>query len=97
MHVKIMRYKPYEKNTMRGFLDVAVEETIVIPGCIHNENEKGTWIGMPSTKGKDGKYRDLVRFTSKDRFWAFQNAMREELVRYFRDHKEDAPQDDIPF
>lgn len=41
---------------------------LVIVGCKLIESEKGSFISFPQYLGKDGEYKDLVFFTSKDDF-----------------------------
>jgi len=98
MNVKVVRYKAYEKNTMRGFMDVVVEDSVVITGCTHHENYEGKeWVNLPSRKEQDGKYYDIVRFPSKEKYWSFQDSCRKAIKAYLIGKPEEGKQDDIPF
>ena len=97
MNVRIVRYKPFQRNTMQGFVDIEVESAIIIPGCIHHSKGGKDWVNVPSKKEKDDKYYDLVKFPNKDTYWSFQNSCKQALTEYMSQNREHGAQDDIPF
>ena len=43
-----------------GFAKITINDAICIDGIKIINGEKGLFIGMPSSKGKDNQYRDIV-------------------------------------
>jgi hypothetical protein len=56
MAVKILEYRPFEKNTLRGFLTVQTPEGWIIRDiCIHGRDQS-RWLALPAKpiKKEDG-------------------------------------------
>ncbi len=59
--MKVTRMNPYDGETKtRAFFDVETQEGILIKGFTLVEGANGLFVGLPSEKGKDGKYYDKV-------------------------------------
>ena len=61
--------KPYSgKSKTKAFIDLTLDDTLVIKGLTLVEGKNGLFLSFPSTKGKDGKYYNSVY--SLDKEWA---------------------------
>ncbi len=61
--MRIVRMNPYNgESKTRAFFDVETTEGIIIKGLTLVEGNNGLFVGVPSEKGKDGKYYDKVIF-----------------------------------
>ena len=67
--VQIIEWKPFERNTLRGFLTIALPSGMVLHDCTLHVKNGSKWIGLPSQKfeGKDGKtgYKPIVEFVDR--------------------------------
>jgi hypothetical protein len=44
----ILNFKPFEKNTLRGFFDLELPSGMILAGCaLHLKNDQW-WVGLPS-------------------------------------------------
>lgn len=63
--------KPYSGNSKtRAFIDLTLDDTLVIKGLTLVEGKEGLFLSFPSTKGKNEKYYNSVY--SMDRDWLKQ-------------------------
>lgn len=61
--------KPYSGSSKtKAFIDLALDDTLVIKGLTLVDGKEGLFLSYPSTKGKDGKYYNSVY--SLDKEWA---------------------------
>lgn len=61
--------KPYSgTSNTKAFIDLKVDDTLVIKGLTLVEGKKGLFLSFPSNKGKDGKYYNSIY--SLDKEWA---------------------------
>ena len=59
--MKISRMNPFDGSSKTvAFFDVETEEGINIKGFTLVEGTNGLFMGIPSEKGKDGKYYDRI-------------------------------------
>ena len=65
-----------------AFVDIIVDNAIVIKGFKILEGERGNWVGMPQKLGKDGKYYDQA--------FAVDREVRERIVEVILDAYERA-------
>lgn len=72
-------FKEYIKNDLRGFLDIELNNGLLLKGFKLFESDKGYWIGFPSEKGPDGKYYETVRLISKELREEFTQAIIKSL------------------
>jgi len=55
------------KNKVKGFVDIIIEDVLVIKSLKVVENKSGElFVSMPQDKGKDDKYYDQVRPLNKE-------------------------------
>jgi DNA-binding cell septation regulator SpoVG len=54
--IKCIKFKPYTKNTLRGFADLELDSGIIIHDLTLHEKDGKRWVGMParSFTGNDG-------------------------------------------
>jgi len=87
MPVEIVSYRPFEKSTLRGFATIALTSVgLEIKDCsIHSKHER-RWVNLPSRpyKNDSGKqaWSPIVRFTEKETYWKFSEAVVEALDSY---------------
>ncbi len=63
--------KPYSgTSNTKAFIDLKLDDTLVIKGLTLVEGKKGLFLSFPSTKGKDGKYYNSIY--SLDKEWLNQ-------------------------
>ncbi len=66
---------------MRAYADVVLDDLLVIKGFkILTAKSGGLFIGMPSKKGKDGKYYDQIEFKVND----FQLELRTRILEAYK-------------
>ena len=59
--------KPYNGNSKtKAFVDMELDNTLVIKGLTLVEGKNGLFLSFPSTKGKDGKYYNSVYSLDKE-------------------------------
>lgn len=82
--IKILKFKPLESNTLRGFADIAIVAwTLRINGVGIHEKVDGDkvkrWVSLPSKdyKTQDGKkkYVPVMEFADKDIYFRFANSV----------------------
>lgn len=67
--------KPYNGNSKtKAFVDLALDDTLVIKGLTLVEGKDGLFLSFPSTKGKDGKYYNSVYSLDKEWMKLLQDA-----------------------
>lgn len=59
--------KPYNGSSKtKAFVDLTLDDTLVIKGLTLVEGKDGLFLSFPSTKGKDGKYYNSVYSLDKE-------------------------------
>ena len=67
--------RPYNGNSKtKAFVDLELDETLVIKGLTLVEGKKGLFLSFPSTKGKDVKYYNSVYSLDKEWTQLLQDA-----------------------
>ena len=72
MTIEILNFKPYEKGSLKGFLDYYDSETgYEIFGCTVHSKDNKQWLNLPSKEYKDKntgetKYSYSLRIRDKD-------------------------------
>lgn len=67
--------KPYSgTSSTKAFIDLKLDDTLVIKGLTLVEGKKGLFVSFPSTKGKDGKYYDSIYSLDKEWTQLLQDA-----------------------
>lgn len=74
--------KPYSGNSKtKAFVDLELDETLVIKGLTLVEGKDGLFLSYPSTKGKDGKYYNSVY--SLDKEW--NNFLQDACIKKYNE------------
>lgn len=67
--------RPYKGNSKtKAFIDLNLDDILVIKGLTLVEGKKGLFLSFPSTKGKDGKYYNSVYSLDKEWLELLQDA-----------------------
>ena len=71
MNITFIKIYPFDtgihQSSLRAYADVILDDLLVIKGFkILVSKSGGLFIGMPSKKGKDGKYYDQIEFKMND-------------------------------
>ena len=67
--------KTYNGNSKtKAFVDLTLDDTLIIKGLTLVEGKNGLFLSFPSTKGKDGKYYDSVYSLDKEWLKLLQDA-----------------------
>ena len=61
-------YRLADAGSLKAFVDVGVNDALVIRGVRIVEGKKGCFISMPREQGKDSKWYDQVSCTSAEIF-----------------------------
>jgi hypothetical protein len=74
--VRVSKFKLCEKNSLRGFFDVALPSGMVVCGCTLHETNGRHWVGLPSKPypSDDGAqaWAKIVDFVDKETHSRFQ-------------------------
>lgn len=74
--------RAYNGNSKtKGFIDLELDNTLVIRGLTLVEGKDGLFLSFPSTKGKDGKYYNSVY--SMDKEWT--NLLQDACVKKYNE------------
>lgn len=67
--------KAYNGNSKtKAFVDLALDDTLIIKGLTLVEGKEGLFLSFPSTKGKDGNYYKSVYSLDKEWTQVLQDA-----------------------
>ena len=85
MNITFIKIYPFDtgfhQTSLRGYADVVLDDLLVIKGFkILAAKSGGLFIGMPSKKGKDGKYYDQIEFKAND----FQYELRNRILEAYK-------------
>lgn len=59
--------RPYDGNSKtKAFIELCLDETLIIKGMTLVEGSKGLFLSFPSSKGKDGKYYNSIYSIDKE-------------------------------
>lgn len=59
--------RPYDGNSKtKAFIELCLDETLIIKGMMLVEGSKGLFLSFPSSKGKDGKYYNSIYSIDKE-------------------------------
>jgi len=68
--MKVADWKPFQKNTLRGFFTIICDSGLVLHKCTLHQKDGSRWIGLPAEKyqKRDGTtgYSALVEFSTRD-------------------------------
>jgi len=101
--IEIVQFRPFEKNTLRGFLTVRTPAGWEIHDiCVHQKGAQ-RWLTMPAkpVKKETGEtvWFPIIRLAERERWEAFQKATLAALDAFKppAPKKEKADDGDIPF
>lgn len=84
--IKINCY-PYDGNTKtKAFIELCLDNTLVIKGMTLVEGAKGLFLSFPSSKGKDGKYYNSVYSMDKE----FTGLLEEACIKKYNEVSKDS-------
>lgn len=79
--------RPYDGNSKtKAFIEVCLDETLIIKGMRLVEGSKGLFLSFPSTKGKDGKYYNLIYSMDKE----FTGQLEEACIKKYNEVRKDS-------
>jgi len=104
MGIEIIKFRKFEKNTLRGFFTVKMTNIgAEIRDCTLHQKDKDLWIGLPAKpyEKEDGTtaYSYIVKFYDKAKWQQFQEATLAALDEILKvENHEPEPEDSkIPF
>ena len=85
MNITFIKIYPFHtdisQRSLKAYADVILDDLLVIKGFkILVGKSGGLFIGMPSKKGKDGKYYDQIEFKVND----FQAELRTRILEAYK-------------
>jgi DNA-binding cell septation regulator SpoVG len=84
--ILVSEWKPYQKNTLRGFLSLTLPSGLVIHNCTLHQKAAARWIGLPARQytKDDGStsFTPVIEFSSNTARARFQAAALEAMDRY---------------
>lgn len=84
--IKITCY-PYDGNSKtKAFIELCLDETLIIKGMTLVEGSKGLFLSFPSTKGKDGKYYNSIYSMDKE----FTGQLEEACIKKYNEVRKDS-------
>ena len=72
--------RPYDGNSKtKAFIELCLDETLIIKGMTLVEGSKGLFLSFPSTKGKNGKYYNSIYSIDKE----FMGQLEEACIKKY--------------
>lgn len=72
--------RPYDGNSKtKAFIELVLDNTLVIKGMTLVKGPKGLFLSFPSSKGKDGKYYNSIYSIDKD----FTDKLEEACIKKY--------------
>lgn len=79
--------RPYDSNNKtKAFIELCLDETLVIKGMTLVEGSKGLFLSFPSSKGKDGKYYNSIYSMNKE----FTRDLEEACIKKYNEIRKDS-------
>lgn len=79
--------RPYDGNSKtKAFIELCLDETLIIKGMTLVEGSKGLFLSFPSTKGKDGKYYNSIYSMDKE----FTGLLEEACIKKYNEARKDS-------
>lgn len=79
--------RPYDGNSKtKAFIELCLDETLIIKGMTLVEGPKGLFLSFPSTKGKDGKYYNSIYSMDKE----FTGQLEEACIKKYNEVRKDS-------
>lgn len=71
------------RSNTKAFIDLKLDDTLIVKGLTLVEGRKGLFVSYPSTKGKDGNYYNSVY--SLDKEW--REKLEDICIRKYKEAK----------
>lgn len=79
--------RPYDgKSKTKAFIELVLDNTLVIKGMTLVEGSKGLFLSFPSSKGKDGKYYNSIYSMDKE----FTGQLEEACIKKYNEVRKDS-------
>lgn len=79
--------RPYDGNSKtKAFIELCLDETLIIKGMTLVEGSKRLFLSFPSTKGKDGKYYNSIYSIDKE----FTGQLEEACIKKYNEVRKDS-------
>lgn len=79
--------RPYDGNSKtKAFIELVLDNTLVIKGMTLLEGSKGLFLSFPSSKGKDGKYYNSIYSIDKE----FTGQLEEACIKKYNEVRKDS-------
>lgn len=79
--------RPYDDNSKtKAFIELCLDETLIIKGMTLVEGSKGLFLSFPSTKGKNGKYYNSIYSMDKE----FTGQLEEACIKKYNEVRKDS-------
>ena len=79
--------RPYDSSSKtKAFIELALDNTLVIKGMTLVEGSKGLFLSFPSSKGKDGKYYNSIYSMDKE----FTGQLEEACIKKYNKVRKDS-------
>lgn len=79
--------RPYDSSSKtKAFIELALDNTLVIKGMTLVEGSKGLFLSFPSSKGKDGKYYNSIYSMDKE----FTGQLEEACIKKYNVVRKDS-------
>lgn len=79
--------KAYNGNSKtKAFVDLTLDDTLIIKGLTLVEGKNGLFLSFPSTKGKDGKYYNSIYSMDKE----FTGQLEEACIKKYNEVSKDS-------
>ena len=70
-----------EDNNVKAFVNIVVDDALAVKNLRIIEGTKGLFVAMPSTKNKEGKYRDMVHPINQE----VRTMMEEQIIKAYNE------------
>jgi hypothetical protein len=99
--IVITKFRQFEKNTLRGFLNIHLTNIgLEIRDATYHQKDGERWIGLPAKpyedENGDTKYSYIIKFVDKNKYSEFQKWTLKALDQYLAEKGEQHP-DGPPF
>lgn len=79
--------RPYDGNSKtKAFIELVLDNTLVIKGMTLVEGSKGLFLSFPSSKGKGGKYYNSIYSMDKE----FTGQLEEACIKKYNEVRKDS-------
>lgn len=86
--------RPYDGNSKtKAFIELCLDETLIIKGMALVEGSKGLFLSFPSSKGKDGKYYNSIFSMDKE----FTKKLEDACIKKYNATINKFNSDEVPF